>query len=85
MRPAFGAGLRSFLNQPNTETTRQLIIDAITRAIITWETRVTLLGVTVETDPSDLGSVLIDVSYSDPTLPGGPPSQLSLSLSLGGG
>ena len=52
MRPAFGAGLRSFLNQPNTETTRQLIIDAITRAITTWETRVTLLGVTVEADPA---------------------------------
>ena len=85
MRPSFGAGLRGFLNQPNTETTRQLIIDAITRAVTTWETRVTLVGVTVEADPSDLGSVLIDVSYSDPTSAGGPPSQLSLSLTLGGG
>ena len=85
MRPSFGAGLRDFLNQPNTETTRQLIADAITRAVTTWETRVTLLAVTVDPDPADAGSVLIDVSYSDRTVVGAPPSQLALTLTLGGG
>jgi uncharacterized protein len=85
MRPSFGAGLRDFLNQPNTETTHQLITDAITRAITTWETRVTLVDVTVETDPTDARSVLIDVSYSDRASTGAPPSQLTLTLTLAGG
>ena len=85
MRPSFGAGLRDFLNQPNTESTRQLIADAITRAVTTWENRVTLLAVSVDPDPADAGSVLIDVSYSDRTVVGAPPSQLALTLALGGG
>jgi phage baseplate assembly protein W len=85
MRPSFGAGLRDFLNQPNTETTRQLITNSITRAVTAWETRVTLVDVTVDPDPADLGSVLIDVRYSARASVGMPPSQLSLSLTLGGG
>ena len=45
MREEFGCGLRRFLFEPNTVTTRQLIRDRITQAIGRWEPRVALEAV----------------------------------------
>ena len=42
MRETFGCGLRRFLFEPNTVTTRQLIKERITEAIGRWEPRVAL-------------------------------------------
>ncbi len=53
MLPGFGAGLRSFLFQPNTTAVRQLIRDRVQRALRRWEPRIRLQDVRVETDPRD--------------------------------
>ncbi len=50
MREAFGCGLRRFLFEPNTVTTRQLIRERVSRAIARWEPRVTVEEVKVDPD-----------------------------------
>ena len=51
MREAFGCGLRAFLFEPNTVTTRELIRQRIAQALGRWEPRVAVEDVTVEPDP----------------------------------
>lgn len=51
MREEFGCGLRRFLFEPNTVTTRQLIRERVSLAITRWEPRVTVEDIQVEPDP----------------------------------
>ncbi len=51
--PAFGAGLGRFLFEPNTSTTRSAVRDRITKALTTWEPRISVQSVSVDPDPSD--------------------------------
>ncbi len=81
MRPAFGAGLRRFVHQPNTETTRALIADATRRAIARWEPRVIVEEVRVLPDPERPAHVNLSIRYrlrSDRS-----PGRLDLGLALG--
>jgi phage baseplate assembly protein W len=48
MREQFGCGLRHFLFEPNTVTTRQLLRERILQAINRWEPRVAVQEVSVE-------------------------------------
>src|SRR3712207_3292490 len=50
MREEFGCGLRRFLFEPNTVTTRELIRQRIVQAIGRWEPRVAVEEVRVEAD-----------------------------------
>lgn len=62
MRPAFGCGLRRFLMQPNSTTTRALVQREVQRALAAWEPRIALEAVAVE--PGDDPSlVLVHVAY----------------------
>ncbi|HEX6096517.1 MAG TPA: GPW/gp25 family protein [Thermoanaerobaculia bacterium] len=61
--PTFGGGLRRFLFEPNTVTTRFQIQDRITRALKQWEPRVTVSSVDVEEDPRDPQSAIATVHY----------------------
>lgn len=63
MRPTFGAGLNSFQFEPANSTTLHLIRTRVEDAIVDWESRVDVLGVSVSADPARLGSVLIDIRY----------------------
>lgn len=63
MREGFGCGLRQFLFEPNTATTRQLIRERVTEAIQRWEPRVSLEGVEVEPDPDSPRLVGIIISF----------------------
>lgn len=63
MREEFGCGLRRFLFEPNTVTTRQLIGERITRAIGRWEPRVTVEDVTVEADAENSRLVGINILF----------------------
>src|SRR5215212_3071823 len=47
MREEFGCGLRRFLFEPNTATTRELIRERVSAAITRWEPRVTVEDVAV--------------------------------------
>src|SRR5688500_4735512 len=53
LRQDFGCGLRRFLFEPNTVTTRALIREAVTNAIKAREPRVAVEDVTVEADEED--------------------------------
>lgn len=63
MRPEFGAGLRDYIHQPNTETTRALIADAARRAIERNEPRVQVEEVQALADPERLSHVNLSIHY----------------------
>lgn len=63
MREEFGCGLRRYLFEPNTVTTRQLIGERITQAIGRWEPRVAVQEVTVEPDDDDPRVVAVMIVF----------------------
>lgn len=63
MRPDFGCGLRRFLFEPNTVTTRALVREAITNAIRAREPRVSVEAVTVESDADDARLVAVEIQF----------------------
>jgi Bacteriophage baseplate protein W len=62
MLPAFGCGLRRYLMQPNTLSTRTAMQEDIATALATWEPRIRVSNVTVTPD-EDPSLVWIEVSY----------------------
>lgn len=63
MREEFGCGLRGFLFEPNTVTTRQLIGERITRAIGNLEPRVNVEEVKVEASEQDPRLVAVTILF----------------------
>lgn len=80
--PTFGGGLRRFLFEPNTVTTRFQIQDRITRALQQWEPRVIVSSVDVEEDPRDPQSAVATVHYQ--LVATRATSEVSLRVRLGG-
>ncbi len=63
LREEFGCGLRRFLFEPNTATTRQLIQERVTQALGRWEPRIALEDVAVEAVPDDPRRVAITILF----------------------
>lgn len=63
MRPGFGAGLNSFIFEPVSPTTMQLIKSRVEESLIDWERRIELVEVKVAADRSLRNKLLIDVTY----------------------
>jgi uncharacterized protein len=63
MRENFGCGLRQYLFEPNTVTTRQRIQTSIEQAIARWEPRVSVDDVSVDPDSTDPRRVNINVQF----------------------
>lgn len=61
--PDFGGGLRTFLFEPNTVSTRHQIADRIKRALQSWEPRITVSAVDVEDDAADPQSAIATIHY----------------------
>jgi phage baseplate assembly protein W len=62
MLPTFGAGLRDYVFEPNSEATRRRIETAVRSALIDWEPRINLERVeAVSGDDANL--ILIHVDY----------------------
>ena len=61
--PAFGAGLRRFLFEPNTVATRFQLEDRIARALRQWEPRIVVKSIEVEEDPRDPQSAVATIHY----------------------
>lgn len=80
--PTFGGGLRRFLFEPNTVTTRFQIQDRIARALQQWEPRVLVSSVEVEEDADDPQSAVATVHYQLVATQAA--SQVSLRVRLGG-
>jgi phage baseplate assembly protein W len=62
-RPDLGAGLRAFLFQPNTVTTRHQISERIARVLARWEPRVIIESVDTIPDPDDAESAVATIHY----------------------
>ncbi len=63
MREGFGCGLRRFLFEPNTATTRALIRTQIMRSIGEWEPRVQIEAVDVDPDPDEPRMVNVSLTF----------------------
>lgn len=61
--PAFGAGLRKYLFEPNTVATRFQIQDRITKALELWEPRISITSVEVDADPRDRQAAIATIQY----------------------
>jgi phage baseplate assembly protein W len=79
--PSFGGGLRRFLFEPNTVTTRFQLQDRITRALQQWEPRVIVSSVDVDEDPRDPQAAVATVHYQ--LVATRASSQVSLRVRLG--
>jgi uncharacterized protein len=82
MLPEFGAGLQTFLFEPNTVTTHQLLEERARQALTRWEPRIRLERVTAKEDPSDPQSAILTVVYR--LVATAQPDQLELSIQLNG-
>src|SRR5262245_28655533 len=82
MREEFGCGLRRFLFEPNTPTTRELIRERVTAAITRWEPRVTVDDVVASASSDDARLVEILVLFR--LVATQAPGRLSLTLQLEG-
>lgn len=81
LRPAFGAGLRTFLFEPNTPATHRLIEERIVRSITRWEPRIRLESVEVTAHPIDLTQALALIRYR--LVATAEPSSLSVGIDIG--
>lgn len=63
MRPAFGAGLESFLFRPNTLATHRLVEERVQRSLARWEPRVRVQSATVAADPADPDAAVLELRY----------------------
>jgi phage baseplate assembly protein W len=61
--PEFGGGLSRFLFEPNTATTRQLILSRVERALSEWEPRIKVASITVDPDPQDREAAIVAITY----------------------
>jgi phage baseplate assembly protein W len=82
MREDFGCGLKRFLFEPNTPTTRELIRERISQAITRWERRVTVQDVIVAGHPDD--SRLVEISVLFRLVATQSPGRLGLTLQMEG-
>ena len=62
MRPDFGAGLSAFVFEPMTPATLEGLKQRVQEALVDWEPRIDVEGVTVTAVP-DEGKALIEMSY----------------------
>jgi uncharacterized protein len=63
MRPAFGAGMRGFLFDPNVPATHRLMQERVAHALRRWEPRIALSEVRVEEDQRDPERATVTISY----------------------
>lgn len=63
MRPDFGAGLRSFVFGPLSQTTIQRVQTRVEESLVRWEPRIDVLSVVVTIATPERNKLLIAVTY----------------------
>lgn len=63
MRPDFGCAIHDLLFQPNDAALHGVVIERVRDAVLRWEPRVDLLGVSVDVPPDMPDCLLIRVDY----------------------
>jgi phage baseplate assembly protein W len=61
--PDFGAGLQTFLFEPNNVATRHIIEERIVEALKRWEPRIAVESARVEEDPADREAAIATIQY----------------------
>ena len=80
MRPDFGGGLDTLLNEPNTLATRRRIRDLVRDALERWERRILLDQVEVWEVAGEPSHVRVDVAYRLART--GAPAQMGVTVQL---
>lgn len=63
MMPDFGCGIHDLVFAPNTPGTIGLVAQQVRRALVTWEPRIDVLDIVVESPESEPNLLLIKVGY----------------------
>lgn len=63
MRPAFGAGLRRFVFAPNSATTHRAVEEAVRRALVDLEPRITVENVAARAAVDEPNLMEIEIDY----------------------
>jgi len=63
MLPRFGCGIHDFVFAPNSPATRGTIANAVRKALTTWEPRIDLVDVRVESGTGQDNKLLIRIDY----------------------
>ena len=82
MRPAFGAGLESFVGEPSTLATRRRIRDTIADALARWEDRIDVERIDVVDVDNTPAEVRVEIVYRLRRT--GLVQSLGLTMDLGG-
>lgn len=64
MRPRFGCGIRDFVFAAVNASTLSMIETSVREALILWEPRIEVTGVTVSTEKIKDGQLLIGIDYN---------------------
>jgi uncharacterized protein len=63
MLPEFGCGIHELVFAPNTPGTIGLVAQQVRRALVTWEPRIDVLDIVVDSPPEEPNLLLIKVNY----------------------
>jgi len=63
MRPDFGCGLHELVFATPDATTAGGVADAVSEALVRWEPRIDLLGVSAAAQPGDASTLLVQIDY----------------------
>lgn len=63
MRPDFGSRLHELVFSTASAANKSLIARYATDALVQWESRIDVLGVSVREDSASAGTLLVDVEY----------------------
>jgi phage baseplate assembly protein W len=63
MRPDFGCGIHDYVFAPMDVGTLGGVETSVTEALTLWEPRILITGVKAEPDRSDLGKLLVSITY----------------------
>lgn len=61
--PGFGCAIHDLVFAPNNPSTRSLAVDAVRKALVTWEARIDVLGVSADFDPAEPNLLPIRIDY----------------------
>ncbi|HEY0370443.1 MAG TPA: GPW/gp25 family protein [Thermoanaerobaculia bacterium] len=63
MLPRFGCGIHDFVFAPNSASTRGFIGNAVRKGLTTWEPRIDVVDVRVDSAPGEPNKLLIRIDY----------------------
>ena len=63
MQPTFGCGIHDLAFAPNNPATRTRAVEQVRRALVAFEPRIDVLGITTETSDAEPSLLLIRVDY----------------------